>query len=70
MLPMKRSSNGKKCFSYRGAKLWNSLQAQSKQATSLISFENTLKLNFFLFAFMIDFEHFVKQVLDFVNNVL
>ena len=23
-LPMKRSSNGQKCFSYRGAKLWNS----------------------------------------------
>ena len=29
-LPMKRSSNGKKYFSYRGPKLWNSL-GQSMQ---------------------------------------
>ena len=34
-LPMKRSANGQRCFSYRGAKLWNSLSAESKQATSL-----------------------------------
>ena len=33
-LPKKRSSNGQRCFSYRGAKLWNGLSAESKQATS------------------------------------
>ena len=41
-LPMKRSNNGQKCFSYRGAKLWNSLSAESKQATSLHSFKKTI----------------------------
>ena len=41
-LPMKRSNNGQKCFSYRGAKLWNSLSAESKQATSLHSFKTTI----------------------------
>ena len=41
-LPMKRSTNGQKCFSYRGAKLWNSLSAESKQATSLYSFKKTI----------------------------
>ena len=41
-LPMKRSANGQRCFSYRGAKLWNSLSAESKQATSLYSFKKTI----------------------------
>ena len=36
-LPMKRSSNGQKFFSYRSARLWKSLPAESKQATSLYS---------------------------------
>ena len=41
-LPKKRSSNGQRCFSYRGAKLWNGLSAESKQATSLNSFKKTI----------------------------
>ena len=41
-LPMKRSTNGQKFFSYRGAKLWNSLSAESKQANSLFSFKKTI----------------------------
>ena len=41
-LPMKRSANGQRCFSYRGAKLWNSLSADLKQASSLYSFKNTI----------------------------
>ena len=41
-LPMKRSANGQRCFSYRGAKLWNSLSAESKQATSLYGFKKTI----------------------------
>ena len=41
-LRMKRSTNGQKCFSHRGAKLWNSLSAESKQATSLYSFKKTI----------------------------
>ena len=41
-LLMKRSTNGQKFFSYRGAKLWNSLSAESKQATSLYSFKKTI----------------------------
>ena len=41
-LPKERSSNGQRCFSYRGAKLWNGLSAESKQATSLYSFKKTI----------------------------
>ena len=41
-LPLKRSANGQRCFSYRGVKLWNSLSAESKQATSLYSFKKTI----------------------------
>ena len=32
-LPKKRSANGQKCFSFRGAKLWNSLPAESSQTS-------------------------------------
>ena len=41
-LPLKKSSNGQKSFSYRGAKLWNSLSAESKQASSLSCFKQTI----------------------------
>ena len=41
-LPKKTSANGQKCFSFRGAKLWNSLSAESKQASSLISFKTSI----------------------------
>ena len=41
-LSKKRSSNGQRCFSYRGAKLWNGLSTESKQATSLYSFKKTI----------------------------
>ena len=37
-LPMKGSSNDQRCFSYRGAKLWNDLSAESKQASSMYGF--------------------------------
>ena len=41
-LPMKKSSNGQKCFSYRGVKAWNDLPADTKQATSLNSFKKSI----------------------------
>ena len=41
-LPKKTSANGQKCFSFRGAKLWNSLSAESKQASSLNSFKASI----------------------------
>ena len=41
-LPLKRTSNGQKCFSYRGAKLWNSLSAESKHAPSLNIFKQSI----------------------------
>ena len=53
-LPMKRSNNGQKCFSYRGAKPWNSLSAESKQATSLHSFKkNYLETNTFFLSLLL-----------------
>ena len=33
-VPKKRTCNGQKSFSFRGAKLWNSLDTEAKQATS------------------------------------
>ena len=41
-LSKKRSSNGQRCFSYRGTKLRNGLSTESKQATSLYSFKKTI----------------------------
>ena len=41
-LPMKKSTTGQKCFSHRGAKLWNSLSTESKPATSLYGFKKTI----------------------------
>ena len=41
-LPLMKTANGQKSFSYRGAKLWNSLSAESKQATSLSCFKQTI----------------------------
>ena len=38
-LPKKGTENGKKCFSIRGAKFWNSLSSNSKQAASLSTFK-------------------------------
>ena len=42
-LPKKNSANGQKCFSFRGAKLWNSLPAESKTASSLNGFKKSIK---------------------------
>ena len=41
-LPKKNSANGQNCFSFRGAKLWNSLSAESKQASFLNSFKKSI----------------------------
>ena len=38
-LPLKSSSTGQKCFSFRGAKIWNSLSKEAKQATTLDAFK-------------------------------
>ena len=42
-LPKKNSANGQKCFSFRGAKLWNSLPAESKMRSSLNGFKKSIK---------------------------
>ena len=41
-LPLMKTGNGQKVFSYRGAKYWNSLSAESKQAAKLNSFKTTI----------------------------
>ena len=41
-LPRKNTKNGQKIFSCRGAKLWNSLSAESKQASTLNSFKHSI----------------------------
>lgn len=42
MLPKTTSKNGHRCFLYRGAKLWNSPSAESKQTFSLFRFKKTI----------------------------
>ena len=42
-LPKKRSANGQKCFSFRGAKLWSSLHAESRKASSLGGFKKSIQ---------------------------
>ena len=42
-VPKKTSANGQKCFSFRGAKLWNSLSAESMQASSLNNFKKSVQ---------------------------
>ena len=44
-LPMSTSLNGQKRFSYLGAKLWNNLAFEIKQATSLPVFKQRLLIN-------------------------
>ena len=56
-LPLKKSSNGQKCFSCRGAKAWNDLPADTKQATSLNSLKKLFRT--FSFSFILDFVDFV-----------
>ena len=41
-LSKKTSANGQKYFSYRGAKLWNSLPAETKQAPSIAVFKQNI----------------------------
>ena len=41
-LPKKRTCNGQKSFSFRGAKLWNSLDTEAKRATSLNRFKSLI----------------------------
>lgn len=45
-LPLKKTTGGQKSFSFRGAKTWNSLSFESKQASSLSLFKKTLKKSF------------------------
>ena len=41
-LPLKKTNNGQKGYSFRGAKLWNGLSAGAKCAPSLASFKSYL----------------------------
>ena len=41
-LPLLKTANGQKAFSYRGAKLWISLQREAKLAPSLKTFKEQI----------------------------
>ena len=41
-LPKKKSCNGQRCFSYRGAKMWNNHPDETKQASSLYVFKKLI----------------------------
>ena len=41
-LPLLKTINGQKAFSFRGAKIWNSLEKETKSAPSLKIFKKQL----------------------------
>ena len=43
-LQKKNSKNGQKCFSFRGARSWNGLSAECKQAFSLTNFKKSCEI--------------------------
>ena len=44
-LPLLKTSNGQKCFSYRGARLWNNLSANVERAQNQHQFEKIYKIS-------------------------
>ena len=42
-LPLLKTSSGQKCFSYRGARLWNNLSADAKNAQTQIQFKKWIQ---------------------------
>ena len=73
LLPLRKTSNGQRGISFRGSKLWNQLDYDLKQASSLATFKRTLKERqnilseyyilselriFYLFLFLIIFQFF------------
>ena len=64
---MKRSANGKRCFSYRDAGLWDSLSIESKQATSLYSFKKTV-WKLFSVVFVVGFKYIRYIKYDLIIN--
>ena len=38
-IPMRKSANGQKCFSYKGATMWNCLSLESKLSPTLKTFK-------------------------------
>ena len=42
-LPLKRSANGQKCFSFRGSQCWNSVSTEAKQASSIKAFKSHIQ---------------------------
>ena len=41
-LPLMKPATGQRCFSFRGAKYWNGLSVESKQAVDLVSFKASI----------------------------
>ena len=41
-IPMRKSANGQKCFSYKGAKMWNCLSLESKLPPTLKTFKKSI----------------------------
>ena len=42
-LPLLKSAGGQRCFSYRGAKLWNSIDTEVKKSSTLRAFKKELQ---------------------------
>ena len=45
-LPLRKTNNGQRAISFRGPKLWNQLEPDTKQAPSLATFKRKSKTNY------------------------
>ena len=55
-----KSCNGQRCFSYRGAKMWNDLPEKTKQTSSLYCFKKIFRV----------FSSFLHIVIDLCNSFI
>ena len=54
-IPLLRTINGRKAFSFRGAKLWNSLERKTKSAPSLKNVKTIIERVIALISFLLYF---------------
>ena len=54
-IPLLKTISGQKAYLYRGAKVWNGLEIQTKQAASLKTFKDQLKTGSVLVLFLFYF---------------
>ena len=58
-VPLMKTCNGQRAFSYRGAGVWNHLDLEVKQASSFKAFEDAVKMIYFAVSFYLSIYLFI-----------